>query len=222
VKELDEKIQTQAEWESLRDFDVVVSTPNCSSPGYEDIPAPPVDLFDLLIVDEAHHSAANTWRSLLASVKRSHQALFSATPFRRDKEEVVGRFVYNYPVSEAFTDGIFGRIAYVQVDPSPGLNPDVAIALKTAEVFAKDRQQGLSHCVMVRTDRKKRANELGDNVARSVLPPFVWTRAERSTGSTINLPIVLLSALSRLQNLAPRNSVRALTELHCYFANTAS
>jgi|SRR5271168_1467266 len=43
------------EWESLRHFDVVVATvPSVSREGV--IPAPPDDLFDLVLVDEAHHS----------------------------------------------------------------------------------------------------------------------------------------------------------------------
>jgi superfamily II DNA or RNA helicase len=63
VKELDERIRTVEDWEALREYDVVISTPHCTSPGYEDIPAPPEDLFDTLIIDEAHHSPAFTWAS---------------------------------------------------------------------------------------------------------------------------------------------------------------
>lgn len=93
VIELDERIRSVENWEALRDFDVVISTPNCTSPGYEGIPSPPVDLFDLLIIDEAHHSPAHTWAALLESLKTTHRALFSATPFRRDRGEIPGRFV---------------------------------------------------------------------------------------------------------------------------------
>jgi superfamily II DNA or RNA helicase len=162
ILELDERITSAQDWEDLRDYDVIVSTPNCTSPGYENIPAPPGDLFDLLLIDEAHHSPAHTWASLLEALKTSRRALFSATPFRRDRGEIPGRFVYNYPITRAYADRIFGRISYVQAFPNGGETSDMAIARMTAEVFAEDRRRGLNHYVMVRTDRKPRAEQLAD------------------------------------------------------------
>src|SRR5690242_593913 len=50
----DGRITTPAGWEGLRNFDVVVGTPASLSPGTNDIPEPPEDLFDLVLVDEAH------------------------------------------------------------------------------------------------------------------------------------------------------------------------
>jgi len=58
--EVTTKVTAQDDWENLRDYDVVVSTPNCISPALTDVPDPPEDLFDLLLIDEAHHSAYST------------------------------------------------------------------------------------------------------------------------------------------------------------------
>jgi superfamily II DNA or RNA helicase len=162
VKELDDRIHSLQDWEELRDYDVIVSTPNCTSPGYEGIPPPPLDLFDVVIIDEAHHSPAHTWASLLEALKTTHRALFSATPFRRDRGEIPGHFVYSYPIARAYSDHIFGRIAYIQVDPAGGQTNDEAIARRTEEIFLSDRSAGLDHCVMVRTDRKSRAHQLAE------------------------------------------------------------
>lgn len=160
VVEIRERIHSAAEWEELRGYDVVIGTPNCLSPGYEGIPPPPEDLFDLLLIDEAHHSPAETWTALLDSLKATKRVLFTATPFRRDRAEIPGRFVYNYPIAQAYEDRIFGPIAFEQVESSAGDSSDVAIARRTAAVFEADRAAGLRHCVMVRTDRKSRAEEL--------------------------------------------------------------
>src|SRR5262245_52197358 len=122
VIELDKQVGSKEDWEGMRDFDVVVSTPNCTSPAYEGIPSPPGDLFDLLIIDEAHHSPAHTWATLLEALKTTRRALFSATPFRRDRGEIPGRFVYNYPLARAYSDHIFGQIEYIQVDPTENEN----------------------------------------------------------------------------------------------------
>lgn len=65
-----------------------------------DIVEPPGDLFDLILVDEAHHSPAKTWSELLKSFPQAKKILFTATPFRRDKREIEGSLVYNYFVSD--------------------------------------------------------------------------------------------------------------------------
>lgn len=159
VKEQHERITSAQAWTQLEACDVVVSTPNCTSPGYLDIPAPPEDLFDLVLIDEAHHSPASTWRDLLNSFPKAKKVLFTATPFRRDGREIEGRFAYSYPLAKAFGDKIFGQIRYVPV-PDDGADQDIAVAKNTAEVFASDRAAGFNHFVMVRTDRRTRAKEL--------------------------------------------------------------
>src|SRR5688572_25531620 len=57
VKELKKQIRTADEWDALRTYEVVVGTPNCTSPTYARIPPPPTDLFDRELIDEAHHSS---------------------------------------------------------------------------------------------------------------------------------------------------------------------
>jgi superfamily II DNA or RNA helicase len=65
VIEVKKRMETPADWEAVRDFDVIVSTPNCVSAAQERVCAPPPGLFDLLLIDEAHHSPAKTWQALL-------------------------------------------------------------------------------------------------------------------------------------------------------------
>lgn len=160
VFELGSRVRSPEEWESLREYDVVVSTPNCTSPGYHDVPAPPADLFDLLLIDEAHHTPARTWTELLSAFPTKRRVLFTATPFRRDKSEIHGRFIYSYPIARAYSDRIFGTIKYVPVNIVGHESSDRAIAQRTQEAFQTDRDNGLRHKVMVRTDSLKRAEEL--------------------------------------------------------------
>jgi hypothetical protein len=119
----------------------------------------PDDLFDLILVDEAHHSPTRTWDELFAAFPAAKRLLVTATPFRRDKREIRGRIIYVYPLREAYRDGIFGQIQFLAVHPQDE-NSDVAIAKAAEREFRADRETGLRHCLMVRTDRKTRANEL--------------------------------------------------------------
>lgn len=159
------RITDPLQWEGLREFDVVVATVPSVSPHIEQIPAPPPDLFDLILVDEAHHSPAISWTATLDMFKAARRVLFTATPFRRDDREILGRFAYTYDLKRAYQDGVFGHIQFQLVDQiPPGDNrqqmEDIATAQAAERTLAADRAAGFDHLLMVRTDSKKRAAEL--------------------------------------------------------------
>ena len=156
----EKRITSLAEWDKMRKFNVVVGTVPSISPEYKAIPEPPVDLFDLILVDEAHHSPARTWQAILNHFSDAKHLLFTATPFRQDQREIKGRFIFTYDLQDAYHDGIFGKISYSPVRPNEDEDHDVAIARATERQFKSDLKVGLQHRVMVRTDRQKRAEEL--------------------------------------------------------------
>lgn len=155
VKVLRNRVRDDAAWDELRSFDVVVSIPTSASPGHAGVAAPPRDLFDLVLVDEAHHEAASTWRALTTAFD-GRVVLCSATPFRRDAREVRGSVVFDYPLRHARDDGSFANIEFVPVAGGD----DKAVAKKVAELVRVDQAAGFQHHALVRTDRKKRADEL--------------------------------------------------------------
>ena len=148
------------DWEALRGYDVVVATPNSASPAVEGVPTPPTDFFDLVLVDEAHHSPAFTWTELLKSFPDAKRALFTATPYRRDELEIKGRFVFTYDLKRAYDDGVFGQISYVPVEDFQEGWEDKAIAVAAERQFRQDEAAGFQHRLMVRTDSKARATQL--------------------------------------------------------------
>lgn len=157
VFEIKSSIQTTEQWEELKNYDVVIGIPNSIYNSIDDI-QPSKDIFDLILVDEAHHAPAETWKGLLNYFSNSKQILFTATPFRRDKKEVPGKLIYNYPLSKAKDDNVFGEVEYYSINANDEI--DKNIALKTAEIFNKDREDGLDHYLIVRTDKKEHAKEL--------------------------------------------------------------
>ncbi|HEV2149799.1 MAG TPA: DEAD/DEAH box helicase family protein [Longimicrobiaceae bacterium] len=159
VTEVFGKLRNPEAWEMLQAYDVVVGTPNSVSPGAQGVAVPPADLFDLILVDEAHHNRAPTWDRLLSAFPGAKQVHFTATPFRRDRQAMHGDFVYTYPLSEAYRDGVFGAIRYVPVEPA-GESSDIVIAKAAEQVFSQDQAAGLIHLVMVRTDSRQRADTL--------------------------------------------------------------
>ena len=160
VYETKKQLSSVEDWEHLRDYDVVVSTPNAASPAMTGVADAPDDLFDLVLVDEAHHSPASTWNALLEAFPGAKRVLFTATPFRRDRLEIMGRHVYTYPTRKAFEDGIFGKVNYEPVDAEGTADADIAKAAE--QVLLRDRGAGQNHYLVVRVDSRNRADELAE------------------------------------------------------------
>lgn len=163
VIEVRNRVKDEGTWQRLlAEYDVLVATPNSVSPSTKSgIVAPPDSAFDVVLVDEAHHSRARSWANLLAQFPTAKQILLTATPFRRDGRDIRARFVYNYPLRKAVDDETFGEIQYVPIDAEPH-EVDREIAKKVEAIFLEDHQAGLDHRVIVRTSRKERADELFD------------------------------------------------------------
>lgn len=160
VKEAKNRVATDEIWRSFEEFDFIVSTPQCVSPGIKGVAIPPEGLFDLILMDEAHHSEAPRWSDILSHFQNTKRLLFTATPFRRDKKELKGTLLFSYPLRLAHEDKIFGNLRFVPVNPPEGLDHDQAIARQAETVFREDRAAGLNHRLMVRTDSKKKAEQL--------------------------------------------------------------
>ncbi|MDX1838832.1 DEAD/DEAH box helicase [Legionella taurinensis] len=157
------RVTSQEEWESLKEFDVIVCTPQSSSPEIKGIPPPPKEFFDLVLVDEGHHSPARTWRAIVNKTSHAHHALFSATPFRRDRKEVLGRLIFYYPLERAVKEKVFGKVQYcpVNVDECYSKNEcDLELIHKALEIFNRDKNAGFQHRILARTERVRDAERL--------------------------------------------------------------
>ncbi len=153
-------VGTGEAWEAFRQYDGVISTPSSASPAKNHVATPPEDLFDLVLVDEAHHSPAPTWNALIEAFPRARCVLFTATPFRRDGKEIKGKYIYTYPIQRAYDDGIYGDMIYIPVEPTLGTSADMALAREAERVFRQDAANGFAHILMVRADSLRRATQL--------------------------------------------------------------
>jgi hypothetical protein len=169
-------------WESLRQYDVVAATVPSVSPRDGAIPEPPSDLFDLVLVDEAHHAPARTWSRLLDLLQKTKQVLFTATPFRRDEKEIKGRIVFTYDLARAIDDRVFGDITFEPVTDTGLPSIDIAIARATEARFRSDRNAGLRHLVMVRADTISRAKELRDIYKENTSLRLAFVSGQHSLG----------------------------------------
>ena len=127
---------------------IIISTPNALAAAAVELKSILFDACEALFFDEAHHVRASTWSQIRDSFSAKKVVQFTATPFREDGQHLQGRFVYVFPLREAQTDGVYGRINYESVYDL--IDPDAAIAARATEVLNGDLNSGLDHLLMAR------------------------------------------------------------------------
>lgn len=129
------------DWSTLNGVDVVVAHPNSISPGhYAPEAVPPPDLFDLVIIDEAHHAPAPTWTNILDHFAAKQALLLTATPVRRDGKRIPGDLVYHYPLRRALDEGFYQPVRPILLDaadPADRAACDVAIATAASNLMSQ-------------------------------------------------------------------------------------
>ena len=112
---------------------------------------------DCLIIDEAHHIGADTWSNFRNHFQNKTILQFTATPFRRDSKLIDGKVIFNYPLSQAFSDGYFAPIDFkwlFELDEDQG---DEVIAKKAIDELESNLSSGLDHLLMARCEDIERA-----------------------------------------------------------------
>lgn len=74
--------------------------------------------FDLILVDEGHHSAAESWEKVFDRFPDAKVVNLTATPYRADDKEITGKLVYRYSFKRAMVKGYIKRLQAVYVAPS--------------------------------------------------------------------------------------------------------
>lgn len=137
---------------------VVVATPNAIHANVPEVREALLAGFSHLLVDEAHHSPAETWGEIIRAFAGKPTLLFTATPFRRDGRTLPGRVIFRFPLREAQLEGYFSPIDFTAVldlddDDEPLVK--AAIARLRADIDA-----GYEHILLARVDKKSRADEI--------------------------------------------------------------
>ena len=76
------------------------------------------DFFDMIIVDEAHHSAASSWKKVIEHFPSAKIIHLTATPFRSDRQQIDGELVFRYSFRSATLKGYVKRLKASYVAPS--------------------------------------------------------------------------------------------------------
>lgn len=119
-----------------------------------------ISKIDTLIVDEAHHVAAQTWSEFREHFKDKKVLQFTATPYRRDGKLVDGKVIFNYPLHAAQNDGYFKKISFEAIHEIDEVKGDQIIAHHAVIKLKEDIGKKLDHLIMARCKNINRANEI--------------------------------------------------------------
>jgi superfamily II DNA or RNA helicase len=161
TKEVRGRLSSVGDWDALRRFEVVVGTPQSLSGAIPGVAPVPVGMFDLVLVDEAHHVPAKTWQWLVDAFPRVRRGFFTATPFRTDRQSIPGKIVFTYPMASALADGVFAPVAYRRVDaPADDAHRDADLAAAAVARLRSPEHVAGRSLLLVRTNRKRDAHDL--------------------------------------------------------------
>jgi superfamily II DNA or RNA helicase len=144
--------------ELLSACNVIIATPSALSGFGPEARSTLVSMCDQLFVDEAHHIAARTWRSVADLFAGKTVVQFTATPFREDGQFMGGRLAYAYPLRLAQKNGYFAPINYHSVSQLG--DTDHAVATAALIQLRADLADGLDHVLMARVQTVPRAGEV--------------------------------------------------------------
>ena len=85
---------------------------------YKWLPKFPEDFFDLIIIDEAQHSPAESWKRVCERFPNAKVAMLTATPFRSDRQELEGELIFRYPFKSASIKGYVKKLKASYAAPS--------------------------------------------------------------------------------------------------------
>lgn len=122
-----------------------------------------------LIVDEAHHVPASTWSKIRERFTKKRIIQFTATPFRRDKERIDGKIIFNYKLGDAQEADYYRPINLKTVEEYGDEEArDRAVATAALAALRRDRDElKLDHLMMARTWKRIAPKRLQPSIANS-------------------------------------------------------
>ena len=81
------------------------------------LPDFPDKYFDLILVDEGHHSAAQSWKKVFERFPNAKVVNLTATPFRSDNRDIEGELIYRYSFKRAMIKGYIKKLQAIYVTP---------------------------------------------------------------------------------------------------------
>src|SRR5690606_1378784 len=81
------------------------------------LPKFPDNFFDMILVDEGHHSAAESWKKVFEKFPKAKVINITTTPFHSDQKQIDGQLIYRYSFKRAMIKGYIKKLQVSYVAP---------------------------------------------------------------------------------------------------------
>ena len=152
------------------------------------------DLFRLVIVDEAHHHPAPTWRRIVNKFRSPDCPVFffTATPYRTDGKDILppeeSCIVHHLPLKKAVEDGVIRRTQFQELDKSIDLDK-LSLRLQKPEGYSEEEKLDIARMVSILCEVKDLLDK--QHEATSSVTPNVPHMAIAITKDTIRANLLL-------------------------------
>jgi superfamily II DNA or RNA helicase len=183
-------VETVGEAENIvRASNVIVATPDILMASAPNAQRSLLEGCSILVVDEAHHVTASTWKNVRDKFTAKKILQFTATPFRRDEQKVDGKIIFNFKLGDAQEAGYYRSINLRTIEEFGDQETrDRKIATEAVAVLRSDRNKhGRDHLLMARTRGKERAEAvwgLYRKLAPEMKPVLVYSGPGRKAANT--------------------------------------
>jgi superfamily II DNA or RNA helicase len=99
------------------------------------------EFFDMILIDEAHHSTARTWVDTVNHFSKAKVVKLTGTPFRSDNEKIAGELVYKYKLSQAMSSDYVKSLENIKYVPDKLLltiDNDLTKTYTVEEIYEKE------------------------------------------------------------------------------------
>ncbi len=113
-----------------------------------------------VLIDEAHHVEANSWKRVRKAFDNNKILQFTATPFRNDQKRIEGKVIFNFSLRKAQEQGYFKPINFLPIREYDLNKGHRLIAQKAVEKLREDLANGYNHILMARCVNTVKATEI--------------------------------------------------------------
>lgn len=113
-----------------------------------------------VLIDEAHHVEANSWKRVRNAFENKKILQFTATPFRNDQKRIEGKVIFNFSLKKAQEQGYFKPINFLPIREYDLKKGHQLIAEKAVEKLREDLANGYNHILMARCVNTVKATEV--------------------------------------------------------------
>lgn len=104
----------------------------------------------LILVDEGHHLAADSWAAVCRQHPHARVVVVTATPFRTDSKTLPGKLAFSYPLLDAISEGAVANCVIETIKGDGDATDDAKISSRALKLLAEAKKSNPAAKLLVK------------------------------------------------------------------------